>query len=769
LAPRARGLQLTRLAATGLTVFFVLLRFMPGTGWFYNESPDSSWGWGIDVAASRGLVFGRDIIFNYGPYGPAITRPFDPAVWRIIAGGGAILGLALAAGVCGLRRPFAMLLVALLLPIIPVMDAMAFALPLPALLLCAGAPRGKPDGDTVLPLLALVPALAVLPFMKGSFIGTSLLATVTIIIVLCLARRFRLAGAIIVLLAVCGGALWEAVGQKLAALPDFFIGALRIVDGHNDAMSLPGPVSHVVVAVAASIVFIALFLWGGRAVRPASLLVTACGLSGLLFVAFKAGYVREDGHEAITYATLGLMFAMLAAWLSRWPAAVAAVTAILFLIVPAATAWSIENVPSGIVVSLRDEIAGNYRLLTDPAEARREYAQNNDLQPKLPWHTQGSADIYSSQQALLFANATPWAPRPDFQSYNVTTPGLARLNAAHLLGAKAPDNVFFRVEPIDLRLPALEDGLSWPALLSFYDPVAFDPVTDLAWLRRAAADAPPAVTAAPILSSMESVGGAVALPVSAPGLWAHIDIRRSRIGRLVAALWQAPPVQIVLNFADGSQRTYRFIPGMGSAGFLLSPFVASTLDFLRLRGGNDDLTPPARPVSIVLQPAAGGGWAWQRKYKLTLAPIAFPPPSAPYAVYGAVAPREAAAQWPPAGGTCVLDAVNGQHIPAAQVTARFPLNLVGWGVFDLALHEVADHSEIGFLRADNAWFAMPAPPADRDLSGVLHIAPTARPGFNVTATVSHLPPGLYRTYIVLHRGGATRACATPLRINVRAR
>src|SRR6202040_4372562 len=61
-----------------------------------------------------------------------------------------------------------------------------------------------------------------------------------------------------------------------------------------------------------------------------------------------------------------------------------------------------------------------------------------------------------------------WNPRPIIQSYSAYTPALVRLNEQHLRGPDAPEWVLFDLQSIDGRLPSLDDGLSWPALLDNY-------------------------------------------------------------------------------------------------------------------------------------------------------------------------------------------------------------------------------------------------------------------------------------------------------------
>ncbi len=87
---------------------------------------------------------------------------------------------------------------------------------------------------------------------------------------------------------------------------------------------------------------------------------------------------------------------------------------------------------------------------------------------------EGSVDIYPFELSALFAHGFLWAPRPVFQSYPAYNAELDAFICGILEGPNAPQHVFFRVQPIDGRLPALEDAGSWPVLLSRYEIVGYN-------------------------------------------------------------------------------------------------------------------------------------------------------------------------------------------------------------------------------------------------------------------------------------------------------
>jgi hypothetical protein len=196
----------------------------------------------------------------------------------------------------------------------------------------------------------------------------------------------------------------------------------------------------------------------------------------------------------------------------------------------------------------------------------------------------GTVDLYPYDLALLFASGMHWDGRPIIQSYSVYTPDLIAANADHLLGNEAPQNIFFAVQPIDGRLPALDDALSWPLLLSRYSIVGVH--ANYLQMVRAAHPAPVrfagrAVRVAARLNKWTDV------PANGGLLWARIDMRPTVLGKLVLAAFKLPQVSIELRLADGRTARFRYIPEIGRAGFLLSPFVGSTADFAIMAAGLD--------------------------------------------------------------------------------------------------------------------------------------------------------------------------------------
>jgi hypothetical protein len=231
---------------------------------------------------------------------------------------------------------------------------------------------------------------------------------------------------------------------------------------------------------------------------------------------------------------------------------------------------------------------------------------------------EGTTDVYSYLQAPLLASGRLWSPRPIFQSYQAYTPELVRLNADHLRGDRAPDNIAFRVEPIDNRLPALDDGLSWPLLMRNYSLTGnVDAFIYLKKKKSPPEDRP----ATEIYSGEHMLGSDVSVPETNEPVFAEIDVQPTLLGRLWTILYKPPDLQIFVSLANGRKMTYRFIRGIAKAGFVISPLVEDGNDFIALNTADRDALTTKRVKSFALSPVGGASLFWSNRYSVRLSTL----------------------------------------------------------------------------------------------------------------------------------------------------
>jgi hypothetical protein len=402
---------------------------------------------------------------------------------------------------------------------------------------------------------------------------------------------------------------------------------------------------------------------------------------------------------------------------------------------------------------------GEHGFRVDYQEALRKIQSEAPFEPLA-----GPTDIYPFDQAFLIASGFDWEPRPIPQSYSAYTPSLLQQNSEHLTGSRAPKHILFSVSPIDLRLPSLDDSSSWPTLLTSYRFERFD--HGFAVLARQPLASSPRIDKVAEIEA--DFGHAVELPPDVDLLWAKIDLVPSFKGRAKGFFYKLSPITLRLNFKSGDTREFRYIPGIGAEGFLLSPWVGDTLDFVKLmsRGGRW-LLAAERPVSMTILAPAGENSAWRHPFRVTLSRLEAP----------AQADAEAAVLngWgaPPgfpttavSEGACNVDNINGQRRDALALGAEASgsyLRLTGWYV-PWQKEAPPDAIVLGFAAPEgDERFAVASLEKRPDVGEYFGRPELVNVGFSATLDISGVSfPSEMRIYA--QRNGKTAVC--PFRLHL---
>ncbi|MFG1420416.1 hypothetical protein [Roseixanthobacter liquoris] len=582
------------------------------------------WQFGMNVAASQGLV-GRPLTFSFGPFAPIYTALYLPETDGLAVSGGVLLAVTAMGALLALVGPGAWLPAvgfALFLPLVD-KDPQLMAVPLLALLLAyrlVASPTMPAQNWRQMVLPLMMPALAILVLVKGTSAMSALCMVLLSTVMVARAGKWRLAVACLALFTVSIPIFWMISYQEISALADYFISAWYIISGYSDAMSVLGPYWHVVVVLAAC-AFLCI-----RQLRHLSdggagkLLVL--GMALLLFFGYKEGVVRQGGRHpsaaagmAILVCWAGLMLAVPGRARLSFGVTFACWLAITLAWKPAAE----------ILLPFYRAGEGFYARLVQSGSLDAQYLDSLEkIRAAVPLPAlKGPTDAYSFTQAALLAAGLEWRPRPVLQSYSAYTPELLRKDADHLTGPRAPRNIIFSVQPIDGRLPMLEDGNSWPLLLSLYRPLQFLHLapygTDAVIMERRAA--PGSFNLEALGEESVSFGQRVDLPQDAgAAIWAEIEMSPSFLGKIWGILYKSPRLFITYHFPDGTERAFRYIYRMGETGFVISPVVGGASEFATLPKG----APGApRPLSVSIRSEGFSDWLWRPLYRMRLYRLAF--------------------------------------------------------------------------------------------------------------------------------------------------
>lgn len=603
-----------------LTVIAVFVPFSPSMP---SESLDPSWVYGMNQALAQGMAFGKDIIFTFGPYASIYTKAYHPATDQLMIFGALYLAIFFfLAAYLNFNKAGRVSQVALLITLsmaIYTVDALFFFYPLLVGLQVYQWARSfdakKPDGIAATLLLAsLFTPLGLLPLIKGSTLIACV--AITLLSVLLLIKRKRWLLCVLVGLAPVSAMsiFWVLAGQSLIGLPEYFFGLWPIINGYTEAMAVNGSSREIYFYIVATAFLIGVLLHDTKGTIYDKSLVALMFLC-ILFLAFKAGFVRHDGH-ALNAGAMILMAAILAGTLTTNR------STLIVLIIALAT-W-------GYIFSDYTKISPYYFLnnfkttysnawfgmtqrLLDPLMLKNSFGSHNlKLKtlsgiPKLD----GTVDIYSYEQSYLIASGNKWNPRPTFQSYSAYTTTLAEKNKAHLLGKHRPDNILFKVQPIDGRLPSLEDGASWPVLLTHYEPTSMSNGYLYLKHRNTGKNS---IQSSNISRRAYSLGEQIDLPNSDGLIFIKINLKKSLAGEILNVLFKPSGFKIKLILENGARLSYTMIANMAASGFIISPLVENTDEFsLLFAGANHIVNKKVKSIEIVANPFS---FLWKNDFEI---------------------------------------------------------------------------------------------------------------------------------------------------------
>jgi len=126
-----------------------------------------------------------------------------------------------------------------------------------------------------------------------------------------------------------------------------------------------------------------------------------------------------------------------------------------------------------------------------------------------------------------------------------------------------------------------------------------------------------------ISSGRHALGSDVPVPLTKDAVIAEIGVEQTLIGRLLTTLYKPPELHISVALTGGETKTYRFIPGMAKSGFILSPLVNDTNDFIQLTASRDNLAKNT-VKSFSVSPAGGKSLFWKDTYSVRLSEFTRP-------------------------------------------------------------------------------------------------------------------------------------------------
>ncbi len=584
-----------------LLIYVILLTFPPLIVDTRNDV-DYSMYMGWYKAAKEGLVYGRDILFTYGPLG-FLTAPifiyedlwvcsaiYMMAVYALVIFGCCLYIRKMKANLVK-TVVFATIFAVVFRGWLNSRPSRDFELLLSILIFSYLYIRGK---GKVIWLAGLAFLYSVLPFIKFSTTMAGAIAGAVLMFVLILDKRRKEAAAFLAAGLVSFGVLGLLLIGPPKAIFTYLYGCWQIVSGYSDAVGAAGAnetrVADFSAAIFAWVSYLFLLCYYAlREKRDELIYLVLC--FGALFLSFKLGFVRRDYEHLVFFYSMWLAVFGLFFLRSFADAKIIRYFILLFIFVMLyqgrANISSFLWTPKGAANELKN-LQLSFNLLRgigaeeQESNVRQQLTQFFPLKDETVEMLSGrTMDVFPYDVAMTEAYGFKWHPRPVYLSYQAYTEYLDGLNAKHFSSESAPEYVLYALRSFDYRYAIFDEPATFRTLLQRYRPCAAD--GEFIVLQKN----PSAVseTEKYIGERIGKLGKMIPLPAAGDGLlFARIHIECSPAGLICKALYKLPNVYIGFINEGGiiNDRIYRFVFSNAMDGVFVSKYIISQNNLLAL-------------------------------------------------------------------------------------------------------------------------------------------------------------------------------------------
>ncbi len=567
----------------------ILLSYLALIAFPYRFSPvtpglDPSWIFAINYFFDRHIIFGRDVVWPYGPLGflayPQnvgsnldIATIFQLSLWIIFS---VLIAYLAFKNYVSLLRLFLFLLLfsggqaLYYFGYIGYDYCISFLI----LFLLSLAMYMKRWHIYYVPALFLS---ALVMFIKCSSLLVAGVSVMFFLIVTAFVERKKaLKGiALSLCISVLSIAFYMIYYPSFSSFILYLRGTYELISGYNVAMSLSGNKVEYYLALAAFAFYFLFMLLLFKAKEPSFHL--SIMLIGPLFVAFKHGFVRQGTHTMIFFSNLLFMigliilFTNLRKFLKR----------AIFLIIAFVILWSsiyLQYVasPSFLLMGVTGLVTFNNIKATLHYNQTKSFldavAQDALQTVRLPEDIlskigKEKIGIFPWEISYVAANHLNYAPFPVIQADNAYTSYLDFLNADFLKDSeRAPILILTEWKAVDNRHPLVDAPAMWISMFKWYD--SFEKKGEILLLKRRGL---PRFTEMDLIEKkVYRTQEIVELPPMDTPLVAKIFLKLNTTGKLSKLFFRIDEVRMTLFMESGRIEDFRVVPDTLKDGILLN-------------------------------------------------------------------------------------------------------------------------------------------------------------------------------------------------------
>src|SRR5882724_5051114 len=468
-------------------LFFLFLVFPRN---FFNlpyPGLDASWNIAIFLAYKYNLIFGKDLVFTYGPLGIFHSRfPIVISPWAYLLFDLYFLGTFYFILRDIFKKHFSTgvvlyIFLSIIIARLELQDTWFFRFFLFYLFSFLNASQ-KP-----LPIIQAA-LLSIFCFYYKANLGLVAILIFIIVISYCLLRRkISLRFYLFMVISYLSG-IWLGAWLLHVDLKGYLRAGVELIGGYNDAMSQPLANNFTGYIYPALLILLTIFSLVVYplivSIRNKELLRNLDGhftylIIGLgTFIIFKSAYVRADRHIYIFFTSISLVIALL--YLFGPPGFMRKITIACCWLVILTSFWTVDFIPEMNQPNLR---ALNFSFLTVKFQAIKNYfagikkydherlvadslvSVDNEYRKIIGDST---VDIIPVEISRIYFNGLRYDPRPVIQSYSAYNYYLDGLNCQKYRSPDAPEYILFSLNSVDGRVPFFDESRTKLALIDRY-------------------------------------------------------------------------------------------------------------------------------------------------------------------------------------------------------------------------------------------------------------------------------------------------------------
>jgi len=592
-------------------VLFFLAAYIWTLPWpvtFPDVGLDPSWLVGIKMADLKNMQFGKDIVFTFGPLGFLYQFSLHQALvyinhfqWLIsftfmlithFLFIFAFIQLLVKLQLKWYYHVFMLLVISLLIPFISLDNKLLFFVIINLYLLSIG----KINIKFVYPINFICAFfLAVASLIKFNAAIASISVLLMFFVILSFNRKISLALSCFLSYFFFIFSLWVILGQNLTNFPMYLYNSFHISLGYNDAMVIYGPKWQVYIGIICIILELVLLLTAllnfkhFKNIKLLNFVLLSCGF---FFLSFKHGFVRQDGHVYIFFATCTLLFIISLLIFSKinkkidynltniLSFSLISLVILMFCIIYHGNPWLpkeniIKKIPSykSSVSLISNNQYRNQMIENSKANIRNFYPLDKQV---VQYIGDKTMDIFPWDISLVYGYNFDWLPRPVIQSYSAYTTHLDNINAQHFQKILAPQVILYAYKSIDHRYPIFDEPATFVSVLQNYS--FYKNTGEFVLLSRKEKAFPQQKV---FLGSAETrLGEPVKVPDYNSGyVFAKIELEYNPWGKLIKLIYKPVLANVIFKFSDSTySESFRLIPNVIKNGVFISQYIHDTND-----------------------------------------------------------------------------------------------------------------------------------------------------------------------------------------------